>query len=180
MKDDATIKVAYDFTPSVRATYTFNIWQNTSDKTVDSYLRDAAGNTIYGTKSGVNPYRYVRINGQDYTVTAPSASYTESEYLMHGLSLKSDSGGTWAWELVASYFNQNKDVVRASSGNYGTTPSSAATAGSITFGDGTGWHNVDLRGIWRPDGGISSEHQVSFGFHSDTYTTKSDKYDLAA
>jgi len=99
---------------------------------------------------------------------------------MHGLSLKSDSGGTWAWELVASYFNQNKDVVRASSGNYGTTPSSAATAGSITFGDGTGWHNVDLRGIWRPDGGISSEHQVSFGFHSDTYTTKSDKYDLAA
>lgn len=26
VKDDATIKVAYDFTPSVRATYTFNIW----------------------------------------------------------------------------------------------------------------------------------------------------------
>ncbi len=180
VKDDATIKVAYDFTPSVRATYTFNIWQNTSDKTVDSYLRDAAGNTIYGTKTGVNPYRYVRINGQDYTLTAPSMSRAEIVFMMHGLSLKSDSGGTWAWEMVASYFNQNKDVVRASSGNYGTTPSSAATAGSVTFGDGTGWHNVDLRGVWRPDGNISSEHQVSFGFHSDTYTTKSDKYDLAA
>lgn len=180
VKDDATVKVAYDFSPSVRATYTFNIWQNTSDKTVNSYLRDSAGNTIYGTSTTAGPYRYVRINGQDYSVTAPSASYTESEYLMHGVSLKSDNGGSWGWEMVASYFNQNKDITRASSGNFGTTASSAASAGSITYGDGTGWHNVDLRGIWRPGGNTSSEHQLSFGFHSDTYTTKSDKYDLVA
>ncbi len=180
VKDDGTIKVAYDFSPTVRATYTLNIWQNTSDKLIDSYLRDAAGNTIYGTKSTVNPYKYVRINGQDYTVTAPSVSYAEAEYHMHGLSVKSDSGGTWDWEVNASYFNQNKDVTRASSGNYGTTPSTDATAGTITFADGTGWQNMDLRGIWRPDGNLKSQHQISFGFHTDTYTTKSDKYNLGA
>ena len=99
---------------------------------------------------------------------------------MHGLSLKSDNGGAWAWDMVASYFNQNKDILRASSGNTGTTPSTAATKGSITYGDGTGWYNVDLRGIWRPDGNVSSAHQVSFGFHTDTYTTKSDKFDLVS
>lgn len=178
VKDDGTIKVAYDFSPTVRATYTFNVWQNTSDKLIDSYLRDAAGSTIYGTKSTVNPFKYVRINGQDYTVTAPSISYAEAEYYMHGLSVKSDSGGTWDWEVNASHFNQNKDVTRASSGNYGTTPSTDATAGTITFADGTGWQNMDLRGIWRPNGNLKSQHQISFGFHTDTYKTKTDAYTL--
>lgn len=181
VKDDGTIKLAYDFSPTVRATYTLNIWQNTSDKLIDSYLRDAAGNTIYGTNSTTAaPYRYVRISGQDYTVTAPSVSHADAEYHMHGLSVKSQSGGTWDWEVAASHFNQNKDVTRASSGNFGTTPSSAATAGTIAFADGTGWQNIDLRGEWRPDGNLKSRHQVSFGFHADTYTTKSDQFRLGA
>lgn len=180
VKDDGTFKLAYDFSPSVRATYTFNIWQNTSDKNIGSYLRDTAGNTIYGTSTTPGPYRYVRINGKDYSVTAPSVSHAEAEYKMHGLSLKSDSGGTWAWELAASYFNQDKDVTRASSGNFGTTQSTDATAGTITFADGTGWQNLDLRGDWRPGGNKRSAHQVSFGFHTDTYTTKSDQYRLGA
>ena len=179
VKDDGTIKVAYDFSPTVRATYTGNIWQNTSDKSNDSYLRDAAGNTIYGT-GGAGTYKYVRINGQDYSVTAPSMSHADAEYHMHGLSVKSQSGGTWDWEATASYFNQDKDVTRASSGNFGTTPSTDASAGTITFTDGTGWQNLDLRGEWRPGGDLKSEHQVSFGFHTDTYATKLDRYILGA
>jgi len=180
VKDDGKIKVAYDFSPTVRATYILDIWQNTSDKTVDSYLRDAAGNVIYGTSTAAGPFRYVRINGRDYSVTAPSTSHGESEYHMHGLSVKSNSGGTWDWEVTASYFNQNKDVVRASSGNFGTTPSTAATAGTITLADGTGWRNLDLRGEWRPGGNLKSEHQVSFGYHIDGYKTKTDQYALGA
>lgn len=180
VKDDGTIKVAYDFSTTVRATYTLDIWQNTSDKLIDSYLRDAAGNTIYGTSTAAGPFRYVRINGKDYSVTAPSVSHADSEYHLHGLSVKSDSGGTWDWEMTASYFNQNKDVTRASRGNFGTTPSTDATGGTITFSDGTGWQNLDLRGDWRPDGDLKSKHQVSFGFHTDTYTTKTDQYTLGA
>lgn len=181
VKDDATIKLAYDFTPTLRGTYTFNLWQNTSDKNVESYLRDGNGNVIYGTQSSSNTgaFRFVRINGKDYTISAPSMSRTESLYQMHGISLKSDTGATWDWELNANYFNQDKDVTRASSGNFGTTASNNATAGTVTYGDGTGWHNVDLRGEWRPDGNRQSEHQVSFGYHTDTYTTKSDQYNLA-
>jgi iron complex outermembrane receptor protein len=180
VKDDATLKIGYDFSQTVRATYTFNIWQNTSDKLIDSYLRDAAGNTIYGTSTTAGPYRYVRINGRDYSVTAPSVSQAEAEYHMHGLSVKSQSGGAWDWEVTASLFNENKDVTRASSGNFGRTPNSAATAGTITYADGTGWKNLDLRGDWRPGGNLRSEHQVSFGFHTDTYTTKTDQFRLGA
>lgn len=180
VKDDLVIKLAYAISPTLRATYTLDIWRNTSDKAVDSYLRDAAGKPIYGTSSAAGPYRYVRIDGKDYSVTAPSASRAESEYHLHGLALKSSSGGRWDWELNASSFNQNKDVSRASSGNFGTTASNDAGAGSITFADGTGWRNLDLRGDWRPDGSLKSRHQISFGFHADSYRTRSDKYTLAA
>ena len=178
VKDDVTLKLGYDFTPTFHGTYTFDIWQNESDKNSDSYLKDASGNTIYGTSTTAGLFKYLRINGKDYSVTAPYVSHGESDYRMHGIDLKTDTGKAFDWELIASYFNQNKDVVRQSSGNFGTTPGEAATKGTITFGDGTGWSNVDLRGDWRPSGNLKSEHQVSFGYHTDTYTTKTDQYSL--
>lgn len=181
VKDDVTIKFGYDFTPTLHGTYTFDIWQNDSDKKSDTYLRDAVtGNKVYGTSTGAatDQYRFVSINGSIYNITAPNVSHSESINHMHGLALKSDTGGTWDWSLNASYFNQNKDVVRQSSGNFGTTSGNDATKGTITYGDGTGWYNVDLRGDWRPGGNLKSEHQVSFGYHTDTYKTKSDQYKL--
>jgi iron complex outermembrane receptor protein len=179
VKDDVTIKLGYDFTPTFHGTYTFDIWQNDSDKKSETYLRDAAGNKIYGT-SGVaaSPYRFVSISGSAYSVTAPYVSHGESEYVMHGLALKTDTGGVWDWEMNASYFNQNKDVARQSSGNFGTTSGESAEAGTIAINDGTGWRNFDLRGDLRPDGNLQSKHQISLGFHTDTYITKADQYKL--
>jgi iron complex outermembrane receptor protein len=187
VKDDVTIKLGYDFTPTFHGTYTFDIWQNDSDKKSETYLRDAAGNKIYGTSSvAASPYRFVSINGSAYSVAAAVVSHGESDYRMHGLSLKTDTGKTFDWELIASYFNQNKEVVRQSAaqstiyplGNSGTTSGDAANAGTITFGDGTGWYNIDLRGDWRPSGDLKSEHQLSFGYHTDTYKTKTDQFNL--
>ena len=101
-------------------------------------------------------------------------------FSMHGLSVKSDTGGKWDWEMAASLFNQDKDTLRTSGGNFGTTSPDSATGGKITFTDGTGWQNLDLRGEWRPEGDRKSKHQLSFGYHTDTYITKSDTYNLVA
>lgn len=179
VKDNGKIKLAYDFSPTVRATYTLGVWQNTSDKMIDSYLRDAAGNTIYGT-GGAGQYKYVRIDGKYYTVATPGVSHQDTENYLHGLSVKSNTGGKLDWEVAASLFDTSKDVTRTSKNNFGTTPSTAATAGEITQADGTGWNNVDLRGEWRPDGDRSSKHQVSFGYHDDNYVLKTDTYNLLA
>ncbi len=165
IQDNGKFKLAYDFSSTVRATYTFDVWENNSNKTVDSYLTNAAGQTIYAGA--------VKINGANYTVTAPSAGTQVSQYFMNGLKVKSDTGGMWDWEVDASLFNESKDEVRASSGNTGTTPSSAATAGTIVIGDGTGWQNLDLRGDYRPDGNLKSTHQVSYGYHNDAYILNS-------
>jgi iron complex outermembrane receptor protein len=181
VKDDVTIKLGYDFTQTLHGTYTLNIWQNDSDKKSETYLMDLAGNKMYGTSSvATSPYRFFSINGNPYNVAAPYVSHGESEYVMHGLALKTDTGGIWDWEVNASYFNQSKDVVRQSTGNSGITSAEDASKGTITIGDGTGWRNFDLRGELRPEGNLKSKHQISLGFHTDTYTTKTDQYNLGA
>ena len=100
---------------------------------------------------------------------------------MHGITLKSNSGKTWDWEAVASYFNQDEDSTRTSNGNFGLTASngSALVGGTVTDASGTGWRSLDLRGDWRPDGDTNSKHQVSFGYHYDRYITKTDTYNVA-
>jgi iron complex outermembrane receptor protein len=182
VKDNGKIKLAYDFSPTVRATYTLGVWQNTSDKNIDSYLRDAAGNTIYGT-GGTGQYKYIRVGGvggKYYTVATPGVSHQDTENYLHGLSVKSNTGGKLDWELAASLFDTTKDVTRTSKNNFGITPSTAATAGEITQADGTGWNNVDLRGEFRPSGNRASKHQISFGYHNDNYELKTDTYNLLA
>jgi iron complex outermembrane receptor protein len=181
VQDNGKLKVAYDITPTVRANYTLGIWQNTSDKKGESYLRDSAGNVIYGTRAVAGPYRYLRFNGVDYTVTAPPTSRAESEHFMHGLSLKSATGGTWDWEVIASLFRQNKEQTRTSGATSGTTSSEdSLLAGTFTQADGTGWRNIDVRGDWRPGGNRDSLHQLSFGAHADSYKLKTDTFNLAA
>ena len=183
VQDIGKIKVAYDISPAVRASYTLGIWKNTSDKTGESYLKDAAGNVIYGTRTGAasNPYQFVRINGVDYTVLAPPTSRAESEHYMHGLAVKSDTGGMWDFSVIASSFRQNKEETRTSGVAFGTTSSAnSLAAGQITKAGGTGWHNIDARGDWRPSGNLQGMHQVSFGAHSDSYNLESNTFNLLA
>lgn len=183
VQDNLKVKLAYDFTPTIRGAYTLGYWQNDSEKRGESYLKDAAGRTVFGTGPNVaatGVYRYVRIDGKDYTVTAPASSNTESEHWMHGLSLKSDTKGTWDWDVVASYFNQDKDLTRTSIGNFGLNASDGPTVigGTIADASGTGWKTLDLRGDWRPSGDMKSEHQVSFGYHYGNYETQTDTYNV--
>ncbi len=175
VQDNGKIKLAYDFSPTVRATYTLGVWQINSDTSVDSYLRDAAGNTVYNGN--------VKIGGVNYKTASLSPGHAESEHWMHGLSVKSNTRGVWDWEIAASVFNQNKDISRTANytANNGVDLGTGAIrqGGQITFADGTGWQDIDLRGEWRPDGDLKSKHQVSFGYHTDRYALNSATYTVA-
>ncbi len=175
IQDHLKIKFAYDISPSTILSYTLGYWQNDSKKRSESYLSDLAGNAVYGT-GGSGAFQSLQINGKYYTALAPASSNTEQAHVMQGLSLKTHTGGTWDWSVLTSYFNQNKDFIRASSGNFGTNASdgAAAVGGTLADASGTGWKTLDLRGDWRP----KSKHQVSFGYHYDNYQTKTDTYNV--
>ncbi len=169
VQDNLKFKLAYDFTSALRATYTLGYWKNDADSTVQSYLRDAAGNPVF---SGSN----LNIGGLRYTLAADlfRPSQRNDEHWMHGLSLKTDSKGEWDWEATASWYDYGKDEARSP-----TTALPQATSGGpgrIALRDGTGWHTLDLKGGWRPG---QSAHEVSFGYHYDRYTIDSRVFNTA-
>ncbi|RJF92018.1 TonB-dependent receptor [Noviherbaspirillum saxi] len=157
IQDHAKAKLAYDFSPTLRASYTLGWWQNEAKRTSQTYLHDAAGKPVYSGN--------VNIGGRQFALTpadfAPSNG--KLEHVMHGLSVKSNIQGVWDWEVAASLYDYAKDQVRTP-----TTALPAASAGRITDMGGTGWHALSLKGTWRPDGAAGA-HIVDMGYQRENY-----------
>ncbi|MBS0451802.1 MAG: TonB-dependent receptor [Proteobacteria bacterium] len=160
VQDHAKLKLAYDFSGTVRATYTLGWWQNSSEGRSESYLRNAAGQPVY---SGP-----INIEGQRYNLAPtafPLTNDTQTHY-MHGLSVKSRTGGTWDWEVATSLYDYATDQQRAPT----VALPLAATGGAGTLQDqgGTGWNTLAAKGTWRPQG-AGGAHIVDFGVGRDAY-----------
>lgn len=162
VQDHAKLKLAYDFSPTVRASYTLGYWQNKSDGSPATYLTNAS--------TGANVWTGTVNNGvNQYTVPAFTASQERLTHYMHGLSVKSNTQGVFDWEVATSLYDYASDQNRAS----GTKSSDTAfsTAGRLTDQSGTGWNNLSLKGTWRPDG-IKGAHIIDFGYQQDHYKLK--------
>lgn len=160
VQDHAKAKLAYDLTPTLRANYTLGWWQNDAVRNSRTYLRDAAGNPVY---SGT-----VSIDGRQYALTAAdfAPSRGDLQHLMHGLSVKSTSGGVWDWELAASLYDYDKDIVRTPT--VALPAAASGGAGRITDQHGTGWNAVSLRATWRPQA-LGGAHVFDLGYQRDSY-----------
>lgn len=160
LQDHAKLKLAYDFSPTVRATYTLGWWQNTSNGQSASYLTNAQGQPVY---SGL-----VNINGRSFNLAPTAFPLTEDSatHYMHGLSVKSNTQGEFDWELAASLYDYSKDTQRAPT----TALPLAAYGGAGTLQDqgGTGWNTLAAKGTWRPQG-VGGAHIVDFGVGRDAY-----------
>ncbi|MFZ6734199.1 TonB-dependent receptor [Undibacterium sp. Ji42W] len=156
-QDHAKIKLAYDFSPTLRASYTFGYWRNNMDSGVESYLRDAAGNAVYSGD--------INIAGKKYTLapTDISNSKNQLEHITHGLNLRSNTKGEFDWEVAASLYDYSKDIVRAPT--VAIPQANGGGNGRITDGAGTGWNTLALKAIWRP----TAEHTAEFGYQREAY-----------
>ncbi len=170
VQDNFKVKFAYDFSPTLRAAYTLGYWRNDSDVSVQSYLRDAAGNPVYSGN--------VNIDGFKYTLAANAfqpSKRTEENWL-HGLTLKTRSDNGWNWEAVASWYGVGTDEQRSPSA--ALPGAQGGGAGQIALNDGTGWRTLDLKADWRP-GLDKGRHEASFGYHYDRYTLDSRVFNTA-
>lgn len=163
-QDHLKLKLAWDFSPTLRAAYTFGLWQNTSEGRPVSYLRDGLGNPVYSGPVNINGVAFTggqALRASDFVLSNESLQHT-----MHGLSLKTNTRGTWDWEVAASVYDYGQDQKRQNT----TALPGAATggAGTLADGQGTGWNNLAVRGTWRPQG-IKGAHIVDFGLQQDSY-----------
>lgn len=178
VQDHAKLKLAYDLSPTVRASYLLGNWKNTSDGTPKSYLTDATGAAIYSGSYA--------INGKTYSATNLFNATKESlDHWMHGLSVKSNTKSEWDWELAASMVDYSTDLARQSAINSAANLNGSmgsgtlANAATLTDQKGTGWTTLAAKGTWRPQG-MGGAHIVDFGIQQDSYQLRTVKSNLSA
>jgi iron complex outermembrane receptor protein len=159
IQDHAKLKVAYDVAPWLALSYTLGLWDNDARRSSSTYLHDSSGNPVY---SGA-----INVDGHRYTVTAADFAPTAGDlkHLMHGLSLKSERDGAWNFELAASAYDYDRDVVR--SPTVALPDAAVGGAGRIANQGGTGWNALALRAARRP--GAESGHILDVGVQVDDY-----------
>ena len=158
---NAKVKLAYDFTPTIRATYMVGLYTNDSNSTPDNYLVEGGG-PYFGSNKGISAL------GNSAMQSFGAAYYRwQEKILTNAASVKSNTKGVFDWEVSASNFSYlQSDQVSPYSGAW---PYGGYTQnGKDAVYTGTWWTLLDLKGIVRPDGYLQG-HDISFGAHGDQF-----------
>ena len=170
-QDHLKVKLAYDVNATLRASYVLGLWQNTSEGNSVSYLRNAAGQPVTSGPINVGGLSFTDANasnkqalsGGDFPVTREKLLHA-----MHGFSLKQHTRGVFDWEIAASLYDYVRDDKRQNASGNVQPAALTGGAGTLADGSGTGWHNVALKGTWRPEPSRNI-HVVDFGYQLDDY-----------
>ena len=162
-QDHAKIKIAYDFSPTARVSYTFGLWQNDVSNTPESYLRNAARQPVYSGAINIGGRAFSAVTGGDFVTSQQDSSHT-----IHGLSIKSNSKAERDWELAASIYRYDRDQLRQNAASNTLPAAASGGAGTLANGGGSGWNTLAARGTWRP-AFAQGAHIVDFGVGQDSY-----------
>ena len=154
--DNYKFKWQVELNDWMKFTHTIGYWQNNAQSSVQSYLWQNGAQTFGNINSFAN-----------------GAYNLVEQHLANAVSLKSDTRGTFDFEVTGSWYTYLTSRQRGPSGVGSGLQFS--TAGTIARMDGTGWWTADAKGIWRPEG-INGPHEVSFGVHGDQYILNNPTY----
>ncbi|MBU3889403.1 TonB-dependent receptor [Methylosinus sporium] len=155
---NAKLKLAYDFSPTIRATYTLGFWSNDGTSIPQSYV--SGGLQAFGATSGTGSI------GSAAMQSFGSGYYrVQEKMLTNALAVKSNTGGPFDFEISASHFTYLQSDQRSP---YTAAPVGYSSTGKDVRYNGTYWTLLDLKGILRPDG-VLAGHDISFGLHGDQF-----------
>lgn len=158
------VKLAYDFTPTLRLQHTLGLFfedRNVFGETLYSN-NDNRWYTWFGPRSNANPTGFGDFSS--------SFGRHQSNILLNALSLRQNTGGVFDFDMSATYFYLMHDVWNTPLQNLGAGPGNPvggfASTGLVRKETGDYWGTLDLKGIWRPFG-EGGAHTVSFGLYGD-------------
>ncbi len=160
-QDHLKVKLAYDLSPTLRASYVLGAWRNQAEGHAESWLRDAAGQPVYAGAINIGGQQFTTLTGGDFAL-----AHEQLLHLMQGVSVKSRSGGTWDWEVAASRYDYRRDDKRQNAAGNPQPAAWTGGAGTLADGSGTGWNTLAVKGVWRPAG---TGHVVDLGLQQDRY-----------
>lgn len=160
VQDSFKLKLAWDLTPHMQASYALKIWHDNTQGDVQSYERNTAtGAPSYATAN----------NGA--TTGFNSGLYTrDALHFSHVVTVKGDAPKL-DWQVTGTLYTYDHDRQNNPSPDAsGTTANPLPAAftggyGTIQKQDGTGWGTLDAKAAWR-----AGAHTLSFGGHGDRET----------
>ena len=159
LQTNANLRLAYDITPLVQATYSLGIWNNNQTSNPQTYLTSTAtGAPTFAGITGFASNKYI----------------WDETHLSNAISIKSDTKGVFDFDVSASSYNYLQDT-QINPFTVAATGVGYSTNGKITRMDGTNWQNADAKGIWRPFG-YDGPQEISFGTHVDRYELENPVY----
>jgi iron complex outermembrane recepter protein len=159
LQTSANLRLAYDITPLVQATYSLGIWNNSQTSNPQTYLTTTAtGAPTFAGNSGFASNKYI----------------WDETHISNAVSIRSDTKGVFDFDLSASSYNYLQDT-QLNPFSVTATGAGYSLNGKITRMDGTNWQNADAKGIWRPFG-YDGTQEISFGLHGDRYQLENPVY----
>jgi iron complex outermembrane receptor protein len=147
---NGTLKLCYDLTPAIRATYSLGVWSNNASSGVETYVNSSSKPTFAGQAGFATGF---------YDL--------DQRHISHSITVTSNTRGDWDWDVVAARYGMNKDQQRFPTTS-ASTDTTFGTAGRAAVLDGTHWMSLDAKTAWHR-GGLLARHIVSFGAHFDSY-----------
>lgn len=148
---NAKLKLAYDLTPLLRASYTFGLWRNDANASAETYLRDATGQPTFAGLAGFAAGYYQVVQ----------------QHSSHSLSLRAESKHDWVVEANATLYRMDQDEQRTPT-SVTPTGTGFGSSGRVAVLGGSGWSTLDVKATWQP-GGNNGAHALAFGVHDDRY-----------
>jgi iron complex outermembrane receptor protein len=165
VQENAKVKLAYDITPTVRASYIFGLWTNDAYRDSATYLRNASGQPVWSGS--------VNVAGRQYTIAPNEISLSKQDlrHVIHGLTVQSNTKGVFDWSLSTSQYDYQRDLSRSPAATLARPTADSGGAGRITDQDGTGWNTFALRGAIRPNGNpnVVGGHLIDIGIQRDQH-----------
>lgn len=159
LQTSANLRLAYDLSPLVQATYSVGVWNNDQTSNPQTYLTSTAtGAPTFAGNSGFASNKYI----------------WDETHLSNAVSIKSDTKGIFDFDLSGSSYNYLQDT-QLNPFTVTATGAGYSLNGKITRMDGTNWQNADAKGIWRPYG-YDGPQEISFGTHVDRYELENPVY----
>ncbi|RAK59837.1 TonB-dependent receptor [Phenylobacterium hankyongense] len=168
VQDNAKLKLGWEITPHLEASYLVGYFGQDDDAGVRSYLRDASGASVYAGALNLGGYAYNVAPG----AFANGLYRLKESHWMQALSLTGAPSAAFSWQAVATLYDYATDEQRSPSALPGGL---SGGPGSILDLSGTGWRTFDLQAGWRPGGAQA----FRAGLHYDLYELASNRYDTA-
>lgn len=162
-QDTVKLSFGYDFASGLSAEGFLAAWLNDSENSNVSFLRDAAGNTVW---SG-------RVSNEGNVFNIPLNSFApfvrNERHVQGGLTLKTTHRSGWNGSAVISRYKIIEDTQR----NAGVADpyATAGGSGSAVLRDGTGFRTLELQARYTPEAGdwTGGAHALTFGLHASDY-----------